>query len=79
MGMFDDIIADNLFCKECDAELSGFQSKSGPKVLAKMPVHELFAYNYEPHFYTECTECGGWNEFTAKIKISRYYDPSLNS
>lgn len=66
MGMFDDVnyVMD---CPKCKHLIKGFQSKSGPKVLAVLEFWEV------DNFYSSCDNpaCGIWIEFTLKKKCNK--------
>lgn len=64
MGMFDDITG-TLPCQHCGQDVSGFQSKDGPCVLASLTPEQLFEEaGSGARFYTSCRACGYWNEWT---------------
>ena len=61
MGMFDWIkVEPEQFCRECEAPLSGWQSKDGDCILETLNYWEVDC------FYTCCDECHAWHEFSLK-------------
>ena len=61
MGMFD-YIKYKMPCPECETEISVFQSKDGPCVLADLEFWEV------ENFYAICGHCGSWVEFNLPKK-----------
>ena len=59
MGMFDHIKLDEeIHCPVCEVVLSGWQSKDGDCVFNTV---EYWNVN---NFYTSCTKCGAFIEYT---------------
>ena len=61
MGMFDYVTVEpEQYCRNCGAELNGWQSKDGGCCLDR--IHFSFVRN----FYTDCNVCHHWHEFVRK-------------
>lgn len=62
MGMFDTVKFEAK-CHYCNTMLTDWQSKSGPRMLAKLNPHEV------DNFYTMCHNCKKWNEYIVKAEV----------
>lgn len=63
MGMCD-YIDYTCHCPHCGHKVSGFQSKSGPCMSETLKPWAVFS------FYTSCTNCRTWIEYTRKDSVS---------
>ena len=68
MGMFDDVNAPDLPCRECGELVSGWQSKDAWCTLDKIEL------KYIDNFYAECSKCGTWNDYYRKEKSNNVND-----
>lgn len=60
MGMFD-YVRYECICPVCHSKVIGFQSKSGECELKTVEPKSV------ANFYSACSNCGSWLEYTAKI------------
>lgn len=64
MGMFDYISGVGpQQCQGCGEPLDCWQSKDGECYLAEIP------YWHVRNFYTYCSKCGMWHEYTQRLQI----------
>jgi hypothetical protein len=75
MGMYDYVDV-SLPCIKCSHILDDFQTKDTERTLTTVPYWRTHT------FYTDCNNCGYWNEYTLKKDATRPitdYEPVGNS
>jgi len=60
MGMYDNVDAPTIECKECGERVGGWQTKDGDVSLSYRTLDTV------DNFYGSCEKCGSWYEFKRK-------------
>lgn len=65
VGMFDYVTVEpQQYCRNCGAELNGWQSKDGNCTL------DTIHFSFVNSFYTDCNVCHEWHEYRRKRAAS---------